>query len=66
MVYVDAAGRVYLTNGTIIGYLEAVNFQSFPDPEQTYKTPMVHLRVKIAPYAKETGLDMDWLRLRTW
>jgi len=41
MVYVDVAGTVYLTNGTIIGYLQGDNFQSFPNPEQTYKSPMV-------------------------
>lgn len=41
MVYVDVAGRVYLTNGRIIGYLEGDNFEIFPDPQQTYKIPMV-------------------------
>jgi len=32
----------------------------------TYKTPTVHLRVKSAPYARQTGLAIDALRLRTW
>jgi hypothetical protein len=41
MVYLDVAGAVYLTNGTIIGYLQESNFRAFPDPQQTYKTPMV-------------------------
>ena len=40
MVYVDVAGTVYLTNGTIIG-LCGMGFQFFPEPQQTYKTPMV-------------------------
>jgi hypothetical protein len=41
MVYVEVAGKVYLTNGTVIGYLQGGNFQFFPDPKQPYKSPMV-------------------------
>jgi hypothetical protein len=41
MVYVDVAGTVFLTNGTIIGYLRDYIFQFFPEPQQPYKTPMV-------------------------
>jgi len=41
MVYVDVAGTVFLTNGTIIGYLRDYTFQFFPEPQQPYKTPMV-------------------------
>jgi len=41
MVYVEVAGTVFLTNGTIIGYLRDYTFQFFPEPKQPYKTPMV-------------------------
>jgi len=41
MVYVDVADTIYLTNGTIIGYLRDGVFRFLPDPQQPYKTPMV-------------------------
>ena len=41
MVYVDVAGTVYLTNGTLIGFMREGVFNLFPDPQQTYKSPMV-------------------------
>ena len=41
MVYVDVAGTVYLTNGTLIGFMRDGAFNLFPDPQQTYKSPMV-------------------------
>ena len=41
MVYVDVADTIYLTNGTIIGYLRDGVFHFLPDPQQPYKTPMV-------------------------
>jgi len=41
MVYVDMAGTVYLTNGTLIGFIRDGAFNLFPDPQQTYKSPMV-------------------------
>ena len=41
MVYVEVAGTVYLTNGTVIGYVREGAFTTFPDPGQTYKTQMI-------------------------
>jgi hypothetical protein len=38
--YVSVAGKVYLTNNQIIGYIDAFTFQAFPDPDETYKVPM--------------------------
>ena len=40
MVYLDVAGTVYLTNGTLIGFMRDAVFNLFPDPQQTYKSPM--------------------------
>jgi hypothetical protein len=40
MVYVDVAGTVYLTNGTLIGFMQDGAFNFFPDPQQTYKSTM--------------------------
>jgi hypothetical protein len=40
MVYVDVNGIVYLCNGAIIGYIRDGVSNSFPDPQQTYKTKM--------------------------
>jgi len=41
MVYVEVAGTVCLTNGTVIGYVREGAFTTFPDPGQKYKTPMI-------------------------
>jgi hypothetical protein len=41
MVYVDVAGAVFLTNGTLISFIRDEVFNLFPDPRQTYKSPMV-------------------------
>lgn len=41
MVYVDVAGTVYLTNGALIGFMRDGAFNFFPDPQQTYKSPIV-------------------------
>ena len=41
MVYVEVAGTVYLTNGTVIGYVREGAFTTITDPGQTYKTPMI-------------------------
>jgi len=40
MVYADVAGTVYLTNGTLIGFMRDGAFNLFPDPQQFYKSPM--------------------------
>lgn len=40
MAYVDAAGVVYFTNGTVIGYIEDFAALDFPDPAETYKVRM--------------------------
>ncbi len=32
----------------------------------TYKTPALHLRLRNAPYAKDSVPAIDWLHLRTW
>ena len=41
MVCVAVAGTVYLTNGTLIGFMRDGAFNLFPDPQQTYKSAMV-------------------------
>ena len=41
MVYVDVNGKIYLTNGATIGYFREGAFNDFPDPQQSYKSPMV-------------------------
>jgi len=32
----------------------------------TYKSPEIHLRIKVAPFAKEQGYRAEWMRVRTW
>ncbi len=41
MVYVDVTGTVYLTNGTLIGFIKDGAFNLLPDPQQIYKSPMI-------------------------
>ena len=62
MVYMDVAGSVFLTNGTIIGNLRDYTFQFFPEPQQPYKTPMVsghmmeYLKSSIPPPLLRRGI----------